>query len=200
MEKKTNNKINKEVKKVNKKTNNKVNKEVNKKVKKKKLKIIPKEKNERILFIIFIVLLISVIALAFITVDKKKEYEAKQTDITIPIIEENVNNTLNVDISNLSKGALKEYKFKITNYKDKKVNSEKLVYNIYVDALENDVTIKLYKSGNEKNLFKDLKKYEISNVSLPKNKKSDDLYTLIVKASSNIENKKSVEIKITSTN
>lgn len=196
MEKKTNTKV----KKVNKKTNSKVNKEVNKKVKKKRLKIIPKEKSERILFIVFIILLISVIALAFITVDKKKEYEAKQTDITMPIIEEGANNTLNVDISNLSKGALKEYKFKITNYKDKKVNSEKISYNIYVDTLENDVTIKLYKSSNEKNLFQGLEKYEISNISLPKNKKSDDLYTLIVKANSNIENKKSVEIKITSTN
>ena len=60
------------------------------------------------------------IILTIVAVNKKKEYDKKQsTDIIMPIIEKGVNNTFNIDISNLKEKGLKSYSFKITNYKDK---------------------------------------------------------------------------------
>lgn len=165
----------------------------------KKTKAIPeKTENEKILLISFIVLLILVIILAFVAVNKKKEYDKKQSaDITMPIIEKSVNNTFNVDISNLKEKGLKSYSFKITNYKDKKINSKQIEYKISINTLENDVELKLYKNKDDKNFLADLEKYEIT-AKLPKDKKQEDVYTLIIKANKAIDKNKTIEIKLAS--
>ena len=88
---------------------------------KKATKILPKTTSEKVLTIIFILLVILVIILTFVAINKKKEYKEKRADIVIPITEVGTNNVLNVDISNLKENELKDYKFKITNYRDKKI-------------------------------------------------------------------------------
>lgn len=177
-------------------------KTVNKKAKatpNKKIKVRPeKTGNEKILLISFIALLILVIILAFVAVNKKKEYDKKQSaDIIMPIIEKGVNNTFNVDISNLKEKGLKSYSFKITNYKDKKVNSKQIEYKLSINTLENDVELKLYKNKDDKNLLANSNKYEIT-AKLPKDKKQEDVYTLIIKANKAIDKNKIIEIKVAS--
>lgn len=165
----------------------------------KKTKVIPeKTGNEKILLISFIALLILVIILAFVAVNKKKEYDKKQSaDIIMPIIEKSVNNTFNVDISNLKEKGLKSYSFKITNYKDKKINSKQIEYKISINTLENDVELKLYKNKDDKNLLAGLEEYEIT-AKLPKDKKQEDVYTLIIKANKEIDKNKTIEVKVAS--
>ncbi len=165
----------------------------------KKTKAKPKKTEaEKILLISFIALLIIVIILAFVAVNKKKEYDKKQSaDIVIPIIEKGVNSTFNVDISNLKEDALKSYSFRITNYKEKKINSKKIDYKISINTLENDVELKLYKNKNDKNLLANLEEYEIT-ANLPKEKKQETVYTIIIKANKKIEKNKSIEIKLAS--
>lgn len=177
-------------------------KTVNKKAKailNKRIKVRPeKTGNEKILLISFIALLILVIILALVAVNKKKEYDKKQNaDIIMPIIEKGVNNTFNVDISNLKEKGLKSYSFKITNYKDKKVNSKQIEYKLSINTLENDVELKLYKNKDDKNLLADIEKYEITD-KLIKDKKQEDVYTIIIKANKAIAKNKIIEIKVVS--
>lgn len=177
-------------------------KTVNKKTKtisNKKTKVIPeKTGNEKILLVSFVALLILVIILAFVAVNKKKEYDKKQSaDIIMPIIEKGVNNTFNVDISNLKEKGLKSYSFRITNYKDKKINSKQIEYKISINTLENDVELKLYKNKDDKNLLANSNKYEIT-AKLPKDKKQEDVYTLIIKANKEIEKNQTIEVKVLS--
>lgn len=170
-----------------------------KKTVKKKTKVIQeKTGNEKILLVSFVVLLILVIILAFVAVNKKKEYDKKQSaDIIMPIIEKGVNNTFSVDISNLKEKGLRSYSFKITNYKDKKINTKQIEYKLSINTLENDVELKLYKNKDDKNLLANSNKYEITT-KLPKDKKQEDVYTLIIKANKEIEKNQTIEVKVLS--
>lgn len=162
-------------------------------------KIIPKTTSEKILTLVFILLLVTVITLLCIAISKKNEYKQKQSaDIVIPIVEKETNNTLNVDISELSENSLKDYSFHITNYKENNINKEEVSYSIFLSTNDNDVTLKLYKNGTEDNLLKDLTEYEVKDLKLEKNTKQDDVYTLIIKANKTIEKNQSIKIQIVS--
>lgn len=162
-------------------------------------KIIPKTKSEKVLTLVFILLLLTVIILFFVALSKKNELKQKQNaDIVIPIVEEKTNNVLNVDISELKENGLKDYSFRVANYKDKNINKKEIIYNILFDTNGNDVILKLYKNKEEKNLLKDLSEYEVKGLKLEKNTKQDDIYTLIIKANKQIEKKQSIKIQISS--
>lgn len=167
---------------------------------KKTTKILPKTTSEKVLTIIFILLVILVIILTFVAINKKKEYKEKQADIVIPITEVGTNNVLNVDISNLKENDLKDYKFKITNYRDKKINNSVTSYSIIIDNNKNDVVLKLYKTGSENDLLKDKDDYKLTNLTLKQKKKQMDNYTLIIKAIKSIKTDKNITIKIISEN
>lgn len=173
-----------------------------KKTKNNKLaKYLPNTKTEKILSVIFIMMLILVIALLCVAINKKKELAKKQNaDIVIPIMEKNTNNTINIDISNLKEKALKDYSFRITNYKEKKINTAAITYTVSFDTNENDVLLKLYKNGSEEDLFKDKSTYEIKKLKLESNVKQEDVYTVIIKANKEIKDKRSIKVKITSEN
>lgn len=173
-----------------------------KKAKNNKLsKYLPKTKTEKILSIVFIIMLLLVIVLLCIAINKKKELAKKQNaDIVIPVLEKSTNNTVNIDISNLKEKGLKDYSFRITNYKEKTMNKAVTAYNISFDTNENDVTLKLYKNGSEEDLFKDKTSYEIKSLSLKSKEKQEDVYTVIIKANKEIKNKQSIKVKITSEN
>lgn len=170
-----------------------------KKAKNNKLsKYLPKTKTEKILSIVFIIMLLLVIVLLCIAINKKKELAKKQNaDIVIPVLEKSTNNTVNIDISNLKEKGLKSYSFKITNYKDKKTNSKQIEYKLSINTLENDVELKLYKNKDDKNLLTNSEKYEIT-AKLPKDKKHEDVYTIIIKANKSTGKNKTIEVKVAS--
>ncbi len=160
-------------------------------------KFIPTTPSEKILTIAFIVLLITVVVLFFVAMNKKHEVAKKHAaDIVVPIVEKGTNNTINIDISNLKATALKDYSFRVTNYKDKTVNSSSAIYNIEFDTNDNDVTLKLYKNNKDENLFKDASTYELKDIKLSQKEEQEDTYTLIIKANKEIKDKQSIKVKI----
>lgn len=163
-------------------------------------KIIPNTTSEKVLLISFILMLILVIVLTFVAINKKKEYKEKQDSMTVAITEKETNNSLNVDISNLEENALTDYKFKITNYRDNKINNSVKKYSIIIDNNENDVTLKLYKNSSEDNLLKDKTDYKIDGLTLKKKTKQIDDYTLIIKSNKKTGSHDFMTIKVVNTN
>ena len=82
------------------------------------------ETNSRLL-LVFLVLLIVVIILGIKAFTMRDTgIDSVEADIVIPVIEENTNNTIQVDLSEMSIGGLQEYIFKVSNYKGKTTAQE----------------------------------------------------------------------------
>lgn len=176
-----------------------------KKIKKnKKLleKFIPKTEIEMILTVTFIVLLIIVIILSIKAFNLKKEFDAKNDmDLVIPVLEAETNNAFSVDLSEMKKDEIKEYKFMITNYKDKVIAEEELEYNIELTNNSDSVSIKLYREEEDKNLLtEEGNTYSIENNKLIKDKKDTDTYYLIIRAKEATEKEDNISIKIAGIN
>ena len=175
-----------------------------KKKKKSKLinKFIPKTQTEQILSITFILLLILVIVLSIIALNLKYEHNSKKDmNLVIPMLEKGANNTFLVDLSKMKKDEIKEYKFMITNYKDKQIAKEELEYNIELVNNSESVSIKLYKEKDDKNLLTENKdKNTIKNNKLSKDKKDTDTYYLIMRAKEEPKKEDNISIKITGIN
>lgn len=171
-----------------------------KKKKKNKLinKFIPKTQSELILSISFIVLLILVIVLSIIAINLKHEHNLKKDmNLVIPLLEKKANNTFLVDLSKMEKDEIKEYKFMITNYKDKQLAKEEIDYNIELINNSKSVSIKLYKEKEDKNLLTENKdKNIIKNNKLIKDKKDTDTYYLIMRAKEKPKKEDNISVKI----
>lgn len=165
-------------------------------------KFIPKTTTEQILLITFIALLIIVIVLSIITINLKQEHNSKKDmNLVIPLLENEANNTFLVDLSKMKKDEIKEYKFMITNYKDKKVAKEEVEYNIELVNNSKAVSIKLYKEKDDKNLLtENQNKNIIKDNKLNKNKKDTDTYYLIMRAKEEPKKDDNISIKITGIN
>ncbi|MDD5888325.1 MAG: hypothetical protein PUC82_02420 [bacterium] len=165
-------------------------------------KLIPKTTSEKVLTISFILLLIIVIILGIKTLTLKQNQTKKEkVDLTLPILEKTVNNEFSIDLSSLEQDEIKEYKFMITNYKDDKVLSTDINYQIEVKNNSNSVAIKLYKNKDNQNLLsKDSTTSIIKDNKLSKDKKTEDIYYLIIRRKGEILAKENITIKITSIN
>lgn len=163
-------------------------------------KTIKKKKNtksEKILWSLFIFLVINTVILSVILLNKKESIKkAKSNDYTISILKENITRTLEFDISNMELRDLKEIKLKIINYKGKKRNSREITYSVFFLTNE-DVDIKLYKSDDERNLLT-YKEKIISGLTLKKDKKQEDLYYVIIKCNSKTDKKAKLTIRVSS--
>ena len=159
-----------------------------------KEKFIPKTNLEKTLCAIFIFLFIVVIVLALGAVKAKKESQQGNVDAVVPIIEE-TKTALSVDVSNLTSGNLKEYKFKITNYTGKTINKNKTDYKIVLDTKDNNVTYSLYKNSDNVNLYQ--KSAEHTD-TLNSKSKVEDTYYLIIKANEDIEINETLTLNIIS--
>lgn len=153
-------------------------------------KFVPRNKTEKIMCFIFLILLITVIILSVVAI--KTTWKVKKNDITntISITDHNSNYVMNIDISNMKKSAIKKYKFKITNYNEK-ILTEDLSYNISLNTADNPVTVKLYK--NDKLLDLDQLTME-----LKKDVKQEDIYKLVLEANERTKKDTSVIITIVS--
>ena len=157
----------------------------NKKSIKKRVSSNKKSISEKIMFAIFCLLLILVIVLGIVAINKKNSTKATgRANITIPIIEENSQNELSIDISNMKKGEEKEYIFKITNTQDNNINKVTLKYSIKFTK-PSSVTLSLYKNDTDKNLLLNQDNLVLSNNKLLRNKKQTDIYKLIIKNDKN---------------
>ncbi len=165
-------------------------------------KLFPKTKSEILLTAAFLVLLIVVIILAVKAVNLKKEQNSKKDiDLVIPILDEKINSTFSVDISKMKSQDIKEYKFRVTNYKDNKITKKDIDYNIELTNKNENLSIKLYKNKTGNNLLTETTSTQnIENNKLSKGKKNEDTYYLIIRMKDEIKEKENITIKITSTN
>lgn len=155
------------------------------------------DKMELVLLIVFIALLILTIFLGIKAVSAKNEQkEHIIADIVIPVLGTDANNEISVDLSNMKKGAIKEYTFKISNSKNGKVNLEEVNY--LLEFVENDnVDVEIFKNENTEAIVLDsdskLKDNKLSAIE-----KQEDVYTLKIKALKKIKDKELLTIKIVS--
>ena len=154
------------------------------------------DKQDKALLGTMALLLILVIVLAIVALTLKNNAANKKANITIPILEKQTQNEISVDLSEMAAGETKEYIFKISNYKDKDVNDKAITYNIEITPNDN-ATIKLYKEESTKDLLAE-KDYEITDNKLPKDKKTEDEYHMIIKTTKKPAKEDKITLKINS--
>lgn len=165
-------------------------------------KFIPQTSTELALVIAFVSLLILVIILSFKAVSVKKEYDKRQAvDFIMPVLNNEINNTFSVDITDMKKDDIKEYKFMITNYKEGKIAAEEIKYQLELTNKSNNIKIKLYKDKSDNNLLtSDEDVHKIKNNKLTKEEKDTDTYYLIIRATDEVTKKDNISIKIAGIN
>ena len=129
---------------------------------------------EKFLLGIFVLLAVFVCILGcFVIKEMNGNRVIDKTNVVLPIVEENTNNTLEIDAYGLTKERF--YVIKVTNYHDKNINKDDFEYSI---DIENDTkaTIKVTKNEDETNLIKNNKKTVITGQKLGKDKKQEDYY------------------------
>ena len=149
--------------------------------------------------IIVIVLILLVILNIFLTVKviKQSKLENKQvhTMITIPVLGEQTNNEISVDIANMKKGDTKDYSFKVANNKDKSINDEEVIYGLQL-VYEDGIEVEVYKNNGKDNILPE--NNIILDNKLKAKEEQEDIYTLKIKANKKTENKKLLTIKVIS--
>ena len=149
--------------------------------------------------ILVIVLILLVILNIFLTVkaikQSKLEKEQVHTMITIPVLGEQTNNEISVDIANMKKGDTKDYSFKVANNKDKSINDEEVIYGLQL-VYEDGIEVEVYKNNGKDNILPE--NNIILDNKLKAKEEQEDIYTLKIKANKKTENKKLLTIKVIS--
>lgn len=163
--------------------------------KKKKFNLKDLDKQDKALLGTLALLIVLVAVLAVIALNIKNNEQNKKANIVIPVLEEQTQNEISVDLSDMKKGETKEYIFKISNYKQAEVNEKEITYDIIITSSES-AKIKLYKGDSKKNLLaEDL---NVEDNKLPKDKKTEDEYHLIIEATKEPGKTDKITLKINS--
>ncbi len=141
-------------------------------------------------------LLVLIIVLMVVAINLKATTSSSKANITIPVLESKTQNEISVDLSEMHSGETKEYIFKIENYKGKEINTKDISYDIVITPSES-ASIKIYKGDSTKNLIIN-NDYKIENNKLPKDKKTEDEYHMIIKAIKTPMKKDKITLKIMS--
>ena len=144
------------------------------------------------LYTTLIVLAILVLFLAITVLGKKREKDS--ANIIIPIMEKSSHSSIGIDLESL-KG--KEYKIKITNYRDKEVNKEEMVYSL---TIKNDTnsSIILTKEDKKENLMIDQRETTLEGLNLEGNKKDSTIYIIKLEEGSKPSKDDKISVEITS--
>lgn len=155
-------------------------KKAKKKIKKRKIK------PETILLIVFLLLCVVVFVLAIVLVTKKSDYQKDKFNINIPVTKEELEKGINIEVltKELKKNESKEYKFRVVNYINDKVNKENLTYKIAVKtSSKSSLNIELYSTEESKELLE--AKQQVKGLLLEKDKKEEITYTLKITKKTN---------------
>lgn len=138
-----------------------------------------KEKSNKILLVIFLILCVIVFVLATIMITKNADYKRNKYDIEIPITEEELETNIDIEINmdDVGKNQSKEYRIKAVNYIDDKVNTEGIKYQIKISFPHKDsnIDVELYSSNTDYELLQGKKK--VTNLRLKGGKKTEEIYT-----------------------
>lgn len=137
-----------------------------------------KERSNKILLAIFLILCVVVFVLATIMITKNANYKRNKYDIEVPITEEELEDTIDIQVNmdDVRKNQSREYRIKAVNYIDNKVNTEGIKYQIKVSLPKEDskIDVELYSSNDEYELLQGKKK--VTDLRLKGNKKTSTTY------------------------
>ena len=177
-------------------------KKVIKKEKTNKNSEIKKEPGNKILLVIFLILCVVVFVLATVMITKNAEHKHDKYDMKVPLTKKELIDGVNIKINvdDVNKNQSKEYRIKVTNYLDKKVNDEVLKYQIKTSLPDkkSKIDMEIYSSENNYELLDGKKK--VTNLRLPKNKKTEIIYTIKLTQRQNPTKNEYVDIQIIENN
>lgn len=153
--------------------------------------VLNQEKALAVTLVVLAVLVVILLVIALVQKNKSKDIE--KSSITIPVLEENVESRIAINLSELPES--QEYVFIVSNYKDKEINKRTLEYDVEITNNDN-VRIEIYKNGKKRNVLSD--DYEVEDNKLSKNKKQEDVYKLVIKDTKNIKANSELVIEIDS--
>ncbi len=149
---------------------------------------------EKALAVTLIILAIIVVILLVIALVQKSSNKTKeQSHITIPVLEENVESRISINLSELSES--NEYVFIVSNYKDKDINKKVIDYDIEITNNDN-VRVEIYKNDIKNTVIDN--DYEVEGNKLTKNKKQEDVYKLVITDTKNIKENSELIVEIDS--
>lgn len=152
------------------------------------------EKQDKMLILTFIGLIVLVAVLGIVALNLDNIYKDDSNDLTIPILEEHSESELSVEAKDLAKDESKEYILVVTNYKEKEVLEKAITYDLDITPTEN-LEVKVYKNNSSDNLITE-NDLLIENNKLSSKKKTEDTYKIVIKAKSETKETDKITIKI----
>lgn len=153
-----------------------------------------KLKIEYIMLAILIILTVVVIFLGVKIYNQQKISSKENTDLVIPILDDNANYDLSIDLNEVPKD--EEYTFKISNYRNDIINTKKINYKLKVTN-KNKVKIEIYKNDSKKNLALDSEEYFIEDNELYSKKKKEETFRIVLKDTKKLTKDDIINLKIT---
>ncbi len=155
-------------------------------------------RSEKTLLGIFCSLLLVVVILFVLVFQKEKELEEHPiANMVIPIYKDSSDYHFSISAKALSEK--KQYVFKITNYKDKDVNSEDVHYRITVENDTNSL-IRLVKDDTEDNLMTDERRTVIDGGVLTKSSEEEDVYQVTMISHGELDDNQFIRVEVSNEN
>lgn len=151
-------------------------------------------KQDKTLIATFIGLIILVAVLGIVALNLDNIHKDDNQDLVIPVLEENSESELSVEVADLEEGATKEYILVVSNYKDKQVLEKSITYDVDITPTES-VEVKVYKNNSSDNLITE-DDLLIENNKLKAKEKTEDTYKIVIKAKQQPKKQEKINIKI----
>ena len=151
-------------------------------------------KQDKTLIATFIGLIILVAVLGIVALNLDNIHKDDNQDLVIPVLEENSESELSVEVADLEEGATKEYILVVSNYKDKQVLEKSITYDVDITPTES-VEVKVYKNNSSDNLITE-EDLLIENNKLKAKEKTEDTYKIVIKAKQQPKKQEKINIKI----
>lgn len=151
-------------------------------------------KQDKTLIATFIGLIVLVAVLGIVALNLDNIHKDDNQDLVIPVLEENSESELSVEVADLEEGATKEYILVVSNYKDKQILEKSLTYDVDITPTES-VEVKVYKNNSSDNLITE-DDLLIENNKLKAKEKTEDTYKIVIKAKQQPKQQEKITIKI----
>ena len=151
-------------------------------------------KQDKTLIATFIGLIILVAVLGIVALNLDNIHKDDNQDLVIPVLQENSESELSVEVADLEEGATKEYILVVSNYKDKQVLEKSITYDVDITPTES-VEVKVYKNNSSDNLITE-DDLLIENNKLKAKEKTEDTYKIVIKAKQQPKKQEKINIKI----
>lgn len=151
-------------------------------------------KQDKTLIGTFIGLIVLVAILGIVALNLDNIHSDDDHDLLIPVLEENADSELSVEVNDLEKGATKEYILVVANYKDKEILEKALTYDVDITPTES-VEVKVYKNESSDNLITE-DDLLIENNKLKAKEKTKDTYKIVITAKQTPKETEKITIKI----